>query len=181
VPANDRAGILRHLDTGAMGVHVPLVASAAEAEAAVQAVKYSPRGDRGLAGVRATDYGQKGSLAAYVKEANVETLVVIQIETVAAVERAGEIAAVDGVDVVFIGPTDLSQALGVPGELSHPRLEESYAAVARAAHDAGKALGVLTGDESGVLAWRERGARYIAVTSDSLVTRSAKMLLRAVK
>ncbi len=181
VPSNDRAVLLRFLDTGAMGAHIPLVGSAEEAETAVRGMKYRPRGDRGLAGVRAADYGQRASLAEYVTQANAETLVVIQIETVAAVEQAPAIAAVDGVDVIFVGPTDLSQAFGVTGQLSHPLLEQAYDAIARAAREAGKALGVLVGNEKGLLEWRERGARYLAVTSDSLVTHSARTLLAAVR
>jgi len=180
VPANDRAVILRFLDTGAMGAHIPLIGSAEEAEAALQAVKYAPRGARGLAGVRAADYGQTMPLAEYVEWANDETLVVIQIETIEAIEHVEAIAAVDGVDVIFIGPTDLSQALGVTGQLSHPRAEQAYREIGAAVDASGKTLGVLAGDAASVLAWRERGARYIAVTSDSLVARSAKALLAAV-
>ena len=132
--------------------------------------------------MRAADYGQRASLAEYVTQANAETLVVIQIETLAAVEQAPAIAAVDGVDDdLLLGPTDLSQAFGVTGQLSHPLLEQAYDAIARAAREAGKALGVLVGNEKGLLEWRERGARYLAVTSDSLVTHSARTLLAAVR
>ncbi len=89
VPTNQPATILRLMDTGALGLHVPWVNSAAEAEAAVRSVKYHPRGQRGLAGVRAADYGQAGTLADYTQHANAETLVVIQVETAAAVAQAG--------------------------------------------------------------------------------------------
>ena len=180
VPANEPYVILRYLDTGAVGVHVPLVSSAAEAEAAVRAVKYPPRGLRGLAGVRATGYGSQ-PLGEYAYAANEATLVVIQVETRAAVERVEEIAAVDGVDVVFVGPTDLSQAYGVTGQTGHPMLEEAYDRVAEAVAASPAALGVLVADAAGVERWRERGARYIAVTIDSLLVLQARAFLRSVQ
>lgn len=181
VPTNQPPVILRFLDTGAQGVHVPLVASAADADAAVRAVKYGPRGGRGLAGVRAASYGQVEPLAEYVRRANEETLVVVQIETRQALDEVEAIAAVDGVDVVFVGPTDLSQALGVTGETAHPQLEEAFERVAAAVAPSAAALGVLVADEEGARAWRERGARYIAFTVDSLVARSARALLAGVR
>lgn len=177
VPANRPSVILRFLDTGAQGVHVPLASSAADAEAAVRAVKYPPRGARGLAGVRAASYGQEGLLAEYVERANAETLVVVQVETREALAQVPAIAAVDGVDVVFVGPTDLSQALGVPGQLGHPLVEEAYGTIAGAVAASGAALGVLVADAEGARRWRERGARYVAVTVDSLLVRSARALL----
>ena len=181
VPANQPPVILRFLDTGAQGVHVPLVSSAAEADAAVRSVKYGPRGARGLAGVRAAAYGQRERLADYVELANEQTLVVIQIETVEAVERVDEIAAVDGVDVVFVGPTDLSQALGVTGQTAHPLAVEAYESIARAVSRSSAALGVLVADEANARSWLERGARYVAVTIDSLLARSARGVLAALK
>jgi 2-keto-3-deoxy-L-rhamnonate aldolase RhmA len=179
VPANRPDVILRFLDTGAVGVHVPLVSSAEEAEAAVRAVKYAPRGARGLAGVRAASYGAE-PLADYAAEANEATLVVIQVETREAVARVDEIAAVDGVDVVFVGPTDLSLAYGVPGQTSHPLLEEAYDTVAAAVAASPAALGVLVADEAGAERWRERGATYLAVTVDSLLVARARSFLGSV-
>jgi 2-keto-3-deoxy-L-rhamnonate aldolase RhmA len=108
-------------------------------------------------------------------------MVVVQIETREALERVPEIGAVDGVDVVFVGPTDLSHALGVPGELSHPLVEEAFDTVVRGMAGSPAALGVLVPDADGARRWRARGARYIAVTVDSLVTRSARALLASVR
>ena len=181
VPTNEPPVILRFMDTGALGVHVPLVSSADDAERAVRAVKYGPRGTRGLTGVRAAAYGQRETLAEYVERANAETLVVVQIETRAALEQVEEIAAVDGVDVVFVGPTDLSHSLGVPGQTSHPIVEEAYRTIVDGVLGSHAALGVLVGDEAGAKSWRERGARYVAVTVDSLITRSAQVVLETVR
>jgi 4-hydroxy-2-oxoheptanedioate aldolase len=180
VPANQPHIILRFLDTGAVGVHVPLVSTAAEAEAAVCAVKYPPRGSRGLAGVRAAAYGTE-PLGEYVAQANDATLVVIQVETQLAVENVAEIAAVDGVDVVFVGPTDLSQAYGVTGQTTHPRLEQAFDAIAGAVASSPAALGTLVADEAGAQHWRERGAQYIAVTIDALVASRARSFLNTME
>jgi 4-hydroxy-2-oxoheptanedioate aldolase len=181
VPANQPPVILRFLDTGAQGAQVPLVASASEAQAAVRAVKYWPDGARGLAGVRAASYGQRLSLGDYTRRANEETLVVVQIEIREALEHVPEIARTKGVDVVFIGPTDLSQALGVPGQTTHPLVEEAYETIIRGLEDSGVALGILVADAAGARAWKARGARYIAVTVDSLLVRSAREVLAAVR
>jgi 4-hydroxy-2-oxoheptanedioate aldolase len=180
VPANAPHVILRYLDTGAVGVHVPLVGSAADAEAAVRAVKYAPRGARGLAGVRAASYGTL-PLGEYAQQANEATMVVIQVETREAVEQVDEIAATDGVDVVFVGPTDLSQAYGVTGETSHPLLVDAYDRIAEAVADSPAALGVLVADEDGARRWRDRGACYIAITIDALLARRARAFLEAVQ
>ena len=123
VPVNQPHVILRFLDTGAQGLHVPMVRSAADAESVVQSVKYQPRGSRGLAAVRAADYGQEAPFAKYVAAANAETMVIVHIETGDAVERLPEITRVEGLDVIFIGPTDLSNSLGFPGDIQHPKVQ----------------------------------------------------------
>src|SRR5258708_3018928 len=143
VPTNLPPQILRLMDTGAQGLHVPWVNSPEEAEAAVRSVKYYPRGQRGLAGVPAPDSGQGGSLADYTRQANAETLVVVHIETAEAVACAAEIAAVDGIDVVFIGPTDLSQSLGVPGQPQHPQVLAAIDQIIAAVAPSPAALGIM--------------------------------------
>ena len=131
------------MDTGRAGLPRALDAATRPMPTrAVRSVKYAPRGERGLAGVRAADYGQRGSLGEYVRKANEETLVVVHVETASAVEQVDDIAAVDGIDVVFLGPTDLSQSLGVPGEMRHPLVLEHLERAAAATLAAGKALGV---------------------------------------
>ncbi len=122
VAENVRQNILRYLDVGAQGVQLPMVNRRAEAEAVVESVKYPPEGKRGLAGVRAANYGLTGPLGDYVKEANRETMVIVQVETLQAVDNLKEILAVKGTDVVFIGPTDLSSVMGYPGQTSHPEV-----------------------------------------------------------
>ncbi len=169
VPTNQPPIILRYMDSGAHGLHVPWVNSSAEAEAVVQAVKYQPRGVRGLAGIRAADYAQQGTFAEYVETANRETLVVIHIETIAAVQQVPEIAAIDGVDVIFIGPTDLSHSLGVPGQPQHPSVQEAMQQINDAVKGTDKALGIMVTNADGARQWKERGARYITIGLESLL------------
>ena len=181
VPTNQPHHILRLMDTGAQGLHVPWVNSASEADAAVRSVKYHPRGQRGLAGVRAADYGQAGSLADYTQRANAETLVVVHIETAEAVERAGEIAAVDGVDVVFIGPTDLSQSLGVPGQPQHPTVQVATEKIVQAVSKTTATLGIMVPNAAAARQWRERGARYIAIGMENLLAPAAREYLKTAR
>ncbi len=113
--------ILQLLDRGVMGVQVPHVSTAADARAVVQAVKYHPLGARGLAaGTRAANYDAQGTLADYVSAANNQTLIAIQLEDAAAIENLDALLKVDDIDVFFIGPSDLSQSLGHPGEPKAP-------------------------------------------------------------
>lgn len=169
VMTNQAPIILRFMDTGAQGAQVPSVNSAEEAEAAVQAVKYHPRGTRGLAGVRAAGYGQPAPLADYIRQANAETLVIVHIETATAVERISEISAVEEVDVVFIGPADLSQSLGFPGETGHPEVQTAIDKIVEAVANAPPALGIIVPDAEAARQWRERGARYIATSLEALL------------
>ncbi|MEX0761350.1 MAG: aldolase/citrate lyase family protein [Dehalococcoidia bacterium] len=133
--------INRYLDRGAMGVQVPHVNTKEEAIAAVRACRYYPEGDRGLGGGRMADFGFGTSTAEHVKEVNAEMLVCIQIEHTEAVENLDEILTVDGVDVFFIGPTDLSQSMGHPGNRSHPDVEKVLDETFAKIHAAGKASG----------------------------------------
>ncbi|MHC4984251.1 MAG: HpcH/HpaI aldolase family protein, partial [Planctomycetota bacterium] len=141
VPANDPVWIKRALDTGIAGIMIPAVGGAAEAEAAVAACRYPPRGHRGMAPtiVRASGYG--ADWRGYVDKAAEELLVICQIETRQAVEEAAGIASVDGVDMLFLGPFDLSAALGQLGAPDHPEVRTRITEVEQAAKAAGKRLG----------------------------------------
>lgn len=173
--------ILRFMDSGAQGLHVPWVNSAEEAENVVRSVKYYPRGIRGLAGVRAADYGQTMSFGEYVEQANRETLIIIHIETAEAVERLPEIAGIDGIDVIFIGPTDLSQSYAVPGQPQHPSVQAAMQKVVDGAAKSKVALGVMVGTTDAARQWRARGARYIAIGFESLMVPAARDYLKAVR
>jgi 4-hydroxy-2-oxoheptanedioate aldolase len=183
VPTNQPHLILRYLDTGAQGLHVPWVNTGAEAEQVVRSVKYGPRGIRGLAGIRASDYGQIGTLADYVVKANAETLVIVHIETAEAVEQLPDMLKVDDIDVIFIGPTDLSHSLGVPGQPQHPDVQAAMQKITDLvlASDKNIALGIMVPNIEGAQQWAERGARYISISFESVLRPAALSYLKAVR
>ncbi len=181
VPVNQPHVILRFLDTGAQGLHVPMVRTAADAEAVVRAVKYQPRGTRGLASVRAADYAQQIPLSQYVALANAETLVVVHIETEDAVERLPDIMRVEGVDVAFLGPTDLSNSLGFPGDLQHAKVREVFQRFVDIVSGSSVALGIMVPNVDAARQWRDRGARYIAVGLESVLNPACRNYLKSVR
>jgi 4-hydroxy-2-oxoheptanedioate aldolase len=181
VPTNQPPAILRLMDTGPQGVHVPWVNSAEEAEAVMRSVKYYPRGIRGLAGIRAADYGQAAPLGEYVREANDQTLVVIHIETAEAVDRLPEIVAVDGLDVIFIGPMDLSHSLGVPGQPQHPSVQAAMQRIVDTVAKTELSLGIMVGSATAARQWCQRGARYITTMFEAIMRPAADEYLRAVR
>ncbi len=125
VPSHDPPTIARLLETGPAGLHVPQIRSAAEAEAAVRSSRYPPDGIRGLSTARRAGYGGRMSLAEYVRASLEWLLVVVQVEDRSGLDEVEAIAAVEGVDAVFIGLTDLSQDLGVPGSYDDPALRHA--------------------------------------------------------
>ncbi|KAA5539739.1 2-dehydro-3-deoxyglucarate aldolase [Roseiconus nitratireducens] len=153
------------MDSGAAGVMFPYVSSAEQASQAVASMKYPPAGRRGVAGViRATDYGR--TWKEYFQESNECSLVVVQIETPEAVAEAESIAAVDGVDVLFVGPLDLSVNLGYPGQFDHPEMVAALQRVVAACQKHGKAAGILT--KAGLVQQhKDLGFRLMAYGSDS--------------
>ena len=170
--------ILQVLDRGAMGVQVPHVNSAAQAREVIAAVKYHPAGRRGLAaGTRAANYDAHGTLADYVKAANEATLIAIQIEDQEAVERIDELLQVEGIDVFFIGPSDLSQSMGHPGNPKAPAVAQAIDSSLRKMVAAGRTPGMpATADNvRGVL---DKGVRYIYTHLPRLLASSAQSYLR---
>ena len=138
---NDPAVINKYLDRGAMGVQVPHVNTAEEARAVVQACLYHPLGMRGLGGGRMADFGWGSPTNEYVVDANREMLICIQIEDVAAVANLEEILAVPEIDVFFIGPTDLAQSMGLPGDNENPKVQKVMQRTFQRIHDSGHASG----------------------------------------
>ena len=181
VTTNDAPTILRFLDTGAHGVHVPWVNSATEAERAVRSVKYTPRGIRGLAGSRASEWGLREPIGDYVQRANRETLVVIQVETQDAVDAIDEYLAIDGIDVLFLGPTDLSQSLGHPGDLRHPDVLRALERVADAVIGTDKTLGIYAGTVDMTKEWLDRGARYFTTSLEPFLRDGMRAHLQQVR
>ncbi|MGI8574379.1 MAG: HpcH/HpaI aldolase family protein [Egibacteraceae bacterium] len=171
VESPERIRLGRALDLGAAGVMLPRVESAADVRQAVRHLRYPPDGDRGVATYnRACRFGlDPGAL----ERADEEVLGVVQIENAHAVEDVEEIASIEGVDVLFVGPRDLSHDLGVPGDTAAPVFREALERVRAAASDHGKACGLLVGDgPAAAQKWTE-GWTFVAIGSDSTLLAKA--------
>jgi 2-keto-3-deoxy-L-rhamnonate aldolase RhmA len=169
VPATAPAELGRFLDAGAIGVMVPFVETSADAIRAVELIKYPPRGRRGLAAPRSADFGAMAPLKEEIARANRDTVVIVQIESLRGLDQVEEIAAVTGVDVVFVGPTDLSLALGAPFEWDAPIFEAAIARVASAAVGAHKVFGAYAGSRERMQWYEERGARFLVTALEDLI------------
>jgi 2-dehydro-3-deoxyglucarate aldolase/4-hydroxy-2-oxoheptanedioate aldolase len=143
LPATDYAVIMRALEAGAGGVMVSMVRSPADAEQAVRWAKFHPRGERGMNGGNRDGRFGLTPLAEYVARANAETFVGIQIETAGALASVAEIARVPDVDLLFVGPADISQVIGVPGDFENPKCLDAIERIARACAEAGKPWGIV--------------------------------------
>ena len=169
VTANRPEIILRYLDAGAHGVQVPTLNGGTEVESAICSAKYGPRGDRGLAGGRMSDFGMTVPIDEYTAIANEQTMVIGHVETAEAVRNVEEFIEVDGLDVVFLGPVDLSHSLGHPGDLTHPTVASAMERVASVVVPSDKALGVYAPTTESARAWIDRGARYILSGIDTFI------------
>ncbi len=166
-----RIRIGRVLDAGAAGVMLPRLDSVDEVRAAVRHLSYPPRGDRGVATYnRACRFGLDPDA---LFRADDEVLGVVQVESARAVARAADIAALDGVDVLFVGPRDLSHDLGVPGRTDAPEYREALDVVRGAARKHGKACGMLVPDGASAAARRGEGWTFLAIGSDSTLLAAA--------
>jgi 2-keto-3-deoxy-L-rhamnonate aldolase RhmA len=162
VPWNDPVDLKRVLDIGVDGVMVPMVETAAEAEAAVDAMTYPPDGMRGVAGSRATSYGLE--FAEYLERADEDLVTILQIETLPGVENAGEISRVDGVDSLFVGPSDLSASLGVAGDWEDDSVLGAIDDVLGASE---APVGSLAVTDEGIEQWVEQGFDWVIAGVDS--------------
>ena len=176
--SNNAQDVVEVMDRGAAGVQVPHVTNAAAARAAVEAVKFHPLGRRGLAaGTRASGYGYRGSAGDFVAAANRETLVCVQIEDEAAVENIDEILRVEGIDVFFIGPSDLSQSMGYPG---NPKAEPVASAIDRTlkAIVAAEKLPGMPATTEALASALEKGVRYTYTHLPTLLGSAARQHLK---
>lgn len=177
VAVNIKQNILRYLDIGALGVQIPMINNGVEVKSVVDAVKYQPQGRRGLAGVRAADYGLTVPLKEYTIEANQETLISIQIETLEAVNNLDDILSVEGVDIFFIGPTDLSASMGHVGQINHPEVQNMIEKLVQSIRAAGKAAGTVAYNHEALAKAKERGFQYIVHSVGPMLTKSAREYL----
>lgn len=171
IAQNEVPRFKRVLDMGALGVMVPYVSTAAEARAAVAAMRYPPHGIRGVAKFnRGAGFG--GDFEEYYLHAHERLVTVIQIETPEAVRNIDEIAAVDGADVLFVGPTDLSYNMGIRDQLESAVFKETLRRVSDAARRHGKAAGILVHNPTLVPMVREFGYTFSALGSDGGAVRA---------
>jgi 4-hydroxy-2-oxoheptanedioate aldolase len=175
---HDPALIKQYLDIGAQTLLLPLVDNAAQARELVRAVRYPPEGIRGVAASLARAAHWNG-VKDYVKHANAEVCLVVQVETRQGLENLDAILAVDGVDGVFIGPADLAASLGHLGEAGHPEVRTAIEDALRRIAAAGKAAGVFVTDPALAKHYRACGASFIAVGGDTILLRAAALGLAA--
>ncbi|MFE1839728.1 aldolase/citrate lyase family protein [Streptomyces sviceus] len=177
-PVNDPVVIKRLLDVGAQSLLIPQVESAGEARDAVAATRYAPTGVRGVSTLtRATRFGRVND---YAELAHTELCVLIQVESRHALEQIGQIASVDGVDGIFIGPSDLAASLGHPGDLNAPSVIEAVEGAIGRVRSAGKPAGVLTTDPAFARRCIDLGTTFTAVGVDvGLLARGADALAQA--
>jgi 2-keto-3-deoxy-L-rhamnonate aldolase RhmA len=173
VPATEYHFVARALDVGALGVMVPLVDTAEQAARIVSFTRYPPKGRRGAAFGFAHDDYQSGDVVEKMHAIHERTLVICMIETRAGLENVDEIAAVDGVDVIWLGHFDLTNFLGIPGQFSHPQYRDAVKRIAEAARRHGKAAAYMAADEALGREYLGHGYRMIATGTDQALLQSA--------
>ena len=169
----DPAEIKRVLDIGARNIVVPYVQTVEEAKLAVASVTYPPEGIRGVAG--ATRASAFGAIPDYILRARDEICLIVQIETREAFDRIEEIAAVEGIDGLFIGPADLAASLGHPGDLKHPEVEAAIVEAITRIRAAGKPAGFLSSNQALLEKVVEAGCIITGIDIDMTLLRSAAM------
>jgi 4-hydroxy-2-oxoheptanedioate aldolase len=166
VPGHAPESIAGVLDAGAAGVLVPRVSTAEQARAAVSATRYPPVGERGVGPGRAAGYGYR--IPDYLKSANDKLVLAVQIETAEGLANVEDIVAVTGVDVIFIGPGDLSVSLGALGPDGAERVEAAILTIAAAARKAGKSVGIFRPSPDDIGKWSNAGISFYLLASDTM-------------
>lgn len=182
VAANDPVLVRQPLDMDAAGVQVPQIGSREEAQSVVRGTMFAPLGERGLQPfVRGARYRELPP-SAFMRSANETAALVIHIEGESAARELKPILEVDRIDVIFIGPYDLSQSLGVPGQVDHPKVIEMAESIVEATRAAGKCAGIFCDSPESAAKWRQRGVGYAALSMDAMIFRNAcKDLVARVK
>jgi 4-hydroxy-2-oxoheptanedioate aldolase len=169
------------LEVGAQTLLIPLVETAEQATTLVAAMRYPPRGIRGVGSSMARS-SRWSQVANYVHAADEQMCLLVQVETTKGMKNLGAIAATEGVDGVFFGPSDLSASMGLLGQLAHPQVHQTILDGIKTVRAAGKAPGVLTGDQKLAREYLEAGALFVAVGMDmALLTRACRELAAAYK
>lgn len=166
VPGHQEEAIAAVLDAGAVGVLVPRVSTAEQARKVVQATRYPPIGQRGVGPGRAASYGYR--IPDYLAKANETILLAVQVETAEGLANIAEIAAVEGIDLIFIGPGDLSVSIGAMGAAGQDRLDEAILTIAETALRAGRAVGIFRPTTDDIADWASTGISFFILASDTM-------------
>ena len=168
VAVNEPSAIQHALDAGASGVQIPQIASVEAAKAAVAASRFHPLGARGFNPfVRAADFSAS-TTPEFFARANDEVALILQIESATGIAAADGILELAGIDVLFIGPYDLSQSLGIPGQTTHAKVFAAAERIVKSAEARGVAVGVFTNSEQDVALWLQIGVRYLCLSVDTV-------------
>lgn len=182
VPDKSQGTILRYLETGVIGVIVPHTNTAADARAAVDAIKYSPLGKRGAGSTtRAANFGLTQTPPEYFRRANAETMVLALVEEAQGLRNLDEILAVEGIDSVGIGPGDLAMTMGLPGQASHPDVRTLVLDAEARVVAAGRIMDSVVRDAAEAREVASRGSRLIAIPALSLLGSAGRAFLAEVK
>jgi 4-hydroxy-2-oxoheptanedioate aldolase len=182
VANNDEELILRALDIGAQGIEIPQINTKSKAIKAVKSVKYSPEGERGVCRyVRAANYSSLDKFK-YFKSANKETMIIAHIEGVEGINHLDEILNVSGIDVIFIGPYDLSQSLGIPGQVNHSLVVEKMKKVVTKCLENNISVGTFADDIQTAKKWISLGVQYMSFSVDvGILYKASKQIIEKLK
>lgn len=165
VPDTSETSIGKALDIGALGVQLPQIQNAKQAEEAIKRAKFYPQGERGMCRfVRAANYSSLDRYE-YFERAN-ESLVILQLEGQEGIDNLEEILEIDGIDILFIGPYDLSQSLGVPGDITNPKVIDQMKFIVDKAKAKGTTLGTFLDQPDQVKLWQDAGVQYLSYSVD---------------
>jgi 4-hydroxy-2-oxoheptanedioate aldolase len=177
----DPRPILQALDVGAFGIHVPTVTTREQAERCVQAARYFPLGNRGMFGSgRAAQYGLIPP-AEYMRWANEQPLVILAIESKEGVKNLTEILAVPGIDILFIGPADLSQSLGIPFQMDNPLLVDTMSEIIAKARQAKLVVGTNVGAPEQAALWWSKGVQLISFSVNGVISRGLRGMVQTIR
>jgi 4-hydroxy-2-oxoheptanedioate aldolase len=181
VGLGDRQEVLKFLDIGVTGIMAPRVGTASEASAAISSTRYFPVGERGLAGMRTFDFGMKKPLVDFVSPLTDRVLNMIQFEHVDTLQHLDEILAVPGLDVLFVGPSDLAQSMGFAGQPNHPDVTKVADEVVARAREAGVRTGTVAYSHELARSVIERGFNMVVASANGLFGNAAKAYIQSSK
>jgi len=179
IPTIEREAIIKVLDMGADGLLVPMVNSEQDAWQVVNYAKYAPTGNRGISTTRAHTNYNPPPLTEYIKSANAQTIVLVQLETREAIRNARKIASVDGVDGLMIGPNDLAMDMGAPGQFETAEMDDAITSVIAAAREAGKSSGIIASSVPFLHKCMQKGMNVFSCNSEvGMMIKAAKGIVK---